>query len=113
MNQTSNLDRAGERRSFQCIVRVSWHTRSGELKTVRAKCLDISPEGARIECDQPMELRSNVYLQAPGHGLMGNASVRHCSGSGLKYIIGLLFSSAASLADQGRKRCIEKTKNEP
>ena len=75
---------------------------------VRAKCLDLSEQGARIECDQPLELHSNVYLQAPAFGLMGNASVRYCRRSGLKHVAGLLFTSAASQADRGRKRCLDQ-----
>ena len=58
--------RTGERRPFQGAVQVSWQTRSGEMKTIRAKCLDLSDQGARIECDSPIDLRTNVYLQAPG-----------------------------------------------
>jgi hypothetical protein len=98
--------RGGERRPFQGAVKVSWQTRSGEMKTIRAKCVDFSDQGARIECEQPIDFLANVYLQAPGYGLMGNASVRYCRRSGLKYIVGLLFSSAASQADQGRKHLI-------
>jgi hypothetical protein len=48
----------------------------------------------------------NVYLQAPAYGLMGNATVRYCRRSGMKHIVGLLFSSAAREAEQGRRRLI-------
>jgi|SRR5580658_8616576 hypothetical protein len=99
--------RAGERRPFQSAVMVSWQARSGETKTIRAKCLDLSEQGARIVCEHPIEFRTNVYLQAPAHGLMGNATVRYCRRSGIKHVIGLLFSSAASEADQGRRRLIQ------
>jgi hypothetical protein len=96
--------RNGERRPFQGAVQVSWQARSGETKTMRAKCLDLSEQGARIECENPLEFRSNVYLQAPAYGLMGNATVRYCRRRGIKHIVGLLFSSAAGEAEQGRKR---------
>jgi len=98
--------RSGERRPFQGTVQVSWQTRSGEIRTIRAKCVDFSDLGARIECEQPIEFLTNVYLQAPRYGLMGNASVRYCRRSGIKHIIGLLFSSPASQAEQGRKQLI-------
>jgi len=98
--------RTAERRPFQGAVQVSWQTRSGETKTIRAKCTDLSDLGARIECESPIDLRTNVYVQAPAHGLMGNATVRYCRRSGARHIVGLLFSSAASQADQGRKRLI-------
>ncbi len=73
---------------------------------MRARCVDLSPHGARVICDQPIDLRSNVFVQSPGHGQLGSASVRHCSRSGLKYSVGLLFSFTSSQADEGRKRCI-------
>jgi len=110
--QNKQSGRSGERRPFQGAVQVSWQTRSGETRIVRAKCTELSDQGAKIECEEALDLRSTVYLQAPAHGLMGNASVRYCRRSGLKHIVGLLFSSAASQADQGRKRLIQKPPGE-
>jgi len=101
--------RADERRLMNCAVQVSWTTSSGETRTLRAKCLDVSRQGARLECEQPIDLRTNVYLQAPIQGLMGNATVRYCTRAGLKYRIGLLFGSAASQAELGRKRCLSQS----
>jgi hypothetical protein len=98
--------RSDQRSPFQCPVQISWQTRSGETACVRGSCVDLSPHGARVICDQPIDLRSNVFVQSPGHGQLGNASVRHCSRFGMKYSIGLLFSSTSSQADEGRKRCI-------
>jgi hypothetical protein len=109
VQQTEDI-RAGQRRPFQGVVQVSWQARSGETKTVRAKCLDLSDQGARIECEPPIEFRTQVYLQAPAYGLMGNATVRYCRRSGIKHIVGLLFSSAAGESEQGRKRLI---RNQP
>lgn len=101
--------RKGERRPFQGTVQISWQNRSGETRTVRAKCLDVSGEGARVECECAMDFRTNVYVQAPAHGLMGNATVRYCRSSGIKHIIGLHFGSAISQAETGLKRMV----NEP
>ncbi|MGA3074009.1 MAG: hypothetical protein ABSG56_09975 [Bryobacteraceae bacterium] len=104
--------RTGERRPFLGVVQVSWQTRSGETRVIRAKCIEISDQGARIECENPIDLRTRVYLQAPAYGLMGNASVRHCRRSGIKHIVGLLFSSPAGEAEQGRKRLIRRSPGE-
>jgi hypothetical protein len=105
VERTSDI-RTGERWAFQGVVQISWQTQSGEMKTVRAKCLDLSEQGARVECESPIDFRMNVYLQAPAYGLMGNATVRYCRRSGMKHIVGLLFSSAAREAEQGRRRLI-------
>jgi hypothetical protein len=104
--------RAAERRPFQGSFQVSWQTRAGEMRTMRAKCIDLSDQGARIECELPLEPQSNVYVQAPAYGLMGNASVRYCRRSGVKHMVGLLFSSVVSQADLGRKRCLDETQAE-
>jgi hypothetical protein len=106
MNVQSGAIRNDHRRPFECPIVISWQERSGETKVIRAKCLDLSQQGARIVIDLPIEIRTSVYLQSPSHGQLGNATVRHCSRTGLKYTIGLLFSSASSQADEGRKRCI-------
>jgi hypothetical protein len=104
--------RTGERRPFHGAVQVSWQTRSGETRVIRAKCIELSDQGARIECENPIDLRTRVYLQAPAYGLMGDASVRYCRRSGIKHMVGLMFSSAAGEAEQGRKRLIRRPPGE-
>src|SRR5579871_322541 len=105
--QRSSDIRNGERHPFQGVVQISWLTRTGETKTIRAKCVDISEQGVRVECQEPLEFRSNVYIQAPAHGLMGNATVRYCRRAGMKHSVGLLFSSVAGMAEEGRKRIVQ------
>jgi|SRR5580698_2989831 hypothetical protein len=97
--------RNGQRWPFHGVVQISWQA-GGETKTIRAKCLDMSDQGARIECQQAIDFRTNVYVQAPSYGLMGNATVRYCRRSGMKHIVGLLFSSVGSQGEEGRKRLV-------
>ena len=101
--------RKENRQSLVCALQLSWQATGGETRTVRATCLDISPQGARIECSQKIGARTNVYLQAAAYGLMGNASVRYCRPNGLKYHIGLEFTWAAALAEAGRKKALRHT----
>ncbi|MGA2133959.1 MAG: PilZ domain-containing protein [Bryobacteraceae bacterium] len=98
--------RQGARHPFQGAVQISWQDQAGEKRMIRAKCLDLSDTGICILCEQPMNTRTSVYVQAPAYGLMGNATVRYCRRSGLKHTIGLMFSSATSQAETGRKRCL-------
>jgi len=100
--------RRDERILMQGAVVMSWQTPGGETHTVRGTFRDISQEGARVECSQPIAVRSNVYVQAPSYGLMGNATVRHCRRHGLKFSIGLEFSWAGALAEKGRKHILDK-----
>jgi len=104
--------RASERRTFQGTVQVLWQGRSGEVVVIRGKCLDISEQGVRIACDQPLDVRANVYLRAPAFGLMGNATVRYCRRSGTKHIVGLMFSALTSQAELGRKRCLTESQTD-
>jgi hypothetical protein len=39
---------------------------------------------------------------------MGMASIRYCNKNGMKYIVGLEFSSVFGLSDPARKKILEK-----
>ena len=96
--------RREKRYPLVCALQISWQRANGELCTTRATCREISRHGALAECGEPLVARSNVYLSAPGYGLMGNATVRYCRRKGLKFVIGLEFTWAAALAEEGRKQ---------
>jgi len=96
--------RREERYPLACALQISGQRASGESWTTRATCRDVSPHGARVECSEPLLARSSVYLSAPSFGLMGNATVRYCRRQGMKFTIGLEFTWAAALAEEGRKR---------
>jgi len=111
IGQTSQKARRAERFPLTCPVQVSWQLPSGETRAVRANCLDVSANGACIECSVPFVSRSNLYLQAPSYGLMGNASVRYCRRQGAKYRVGLEFTWAAALAEKGRISALRSTES--
>ena len=73
---------------------------------MRGACREVSLHGARVECAEPIEVRSNVYLNTVSHGLIGNATVRYCRRQGMKYVIGLQFTSTVSLAEEGKRQAI-------
>ena len=62
---------------------------AGKTKTLRARALDMSTVGARVESSEP--LTPGSYLNAPELKLMGSAIVRHCIARGFGYRIGLEF----------------------
>jgi len=98
--------RREERYPMTCALQISWQRPNGESCTVRATCREVSPHGARVECTEPLIARSSVYLSAPSFGLMGNATVRYCRRQGMKYAVGLEFTWAATLAEEGRRRAL-------
>ena|SRR5579871_1593334 len=87
-----------------CALQISWQRANGEPCSSRAICREVSLHGARVECSESIAARSNIYLSAPSYGLMGNATVRYCRRQGTKFAIGLEFTWAAALAEEGRKR---------
>ena len=94
------------RRPFEGILQVSWKDARGQVKSLSAKCLDLSAEGARLEMSVPLPPRTGITLHSAQYGVLGAASVRHCVRQALKYFIGVEFTSAMALASPGRKRCL-------
>jgi hypothetical protein len=92
------------------VLRVSWKDPHGLIKKVPAQCVDLSAEGACLETDTPIPVRSSITLESPRHGNLGTASVRHCVREALKYTIGVEFTSVLPLAQLGRRRCFEEAK---
>jgi hypothetical protein len=93
---------------FEGEIWVSWKCSRGLVQKMRAKCMDLSAEGARLLTDLPIAARTNISLTSPRHGNLGTASVRHCVREGLKYSLGVEFTSSLPLSGQGRKRCLEE-----
>lgn len=100
--------RREERHPITCAVQISWQRANGESCTTRATCREVSLHGARVECSEPLIARSSVYLSAPSYGLMGNATVRYCRRKDMTFAIGLEFTWAAALAEEGRKLIIRE-----
>ena len=98
--------RRHSRLPFETQMQLSWKDARGKLQRVRAKCLDLSAEGARLETDTPIPARTSVSLDSTRYGALGTASVRHCVRDTLKYSIGVEFTSSLPLAGSGRKRCL-------
>ena len=104
--QSGGKARREERYPVTCPVLMSWQRASGEMCSARVICREISLHGARVECSEALAARASVYLNAPSHGLLGHATVRFCRRQGTKYAVGLEFTWAAALAEEGRKRIL-------
>jgi hypothetical protein len=55
-------------------------------------CTDLSQEGMQVSSQAEIPLRSNVQFLITGSPVQGSGSVRSCTRSGAKFIIGLTFS---------------------
>jgi len=74
-------------------IQIVWQDRAGADRFVNGRTLDISPSGMRVEVSDPIDKQTYVTLQCAVLGLQGTASVRTCTRKGMKYILGLEFSS--------------------
>lgn len=101
------------RQPFETQVQVTWKDSRGQLKNIRARCVDLSDEGARLETDTPIPSRTSITITSARYGSLGTASVRHCVRHTLRYHVGVEFTSSLALAGQARKRCLDEIQLPP
>jgi hypothetical protein len=92
------MDRKGElrrhvRSASSASVRIAWRDRRGVDNFINSHTVDVSESGIRVETPVPIEKQTYVTLECSTLGLRGTASVRSCTGKGMKYVVGLEFSS--------------------
>ena len=101
-----NRMRRHTRLTCDAPMQIFWKDSHGRVQILRARCLDLSAEGARLETATPVPVRTSITLESALHGSLGSASVRHCVRNMLKYTIGVEFTSSLALAGAARKRCL-------
>jgi hypothetical protein len=80
---------------------------SGGMQRVTARCVDLSPSGARLETKDRLAIRENVLVHSEKFGRMGLASIRYCVREGMKYSVGMQFSAILRLSDPVRKKILD------
>jgi hypothetical protein len=108
MTTSKSHMRRHARLPFEAKMQMLWKDARGQVQSMRVNCLDLSAEGARLQADGPIPARTSITLDSARYGSLGTASVRHCVRQALKYSIGIEFTSALTLAAQGRRRCLEE-----
>ena len=63
---------------------------AGQL-SLAARGINMSRSGVLIETEEPLPIGSMVYVKVKELGLMGMATVRHCTPKGSKFSVGLHF----------------------
>jgi hypothetical protein len=92
MAEKGNL-RRHHRAQSRSIVQIGWKDQLGNEKYTKARILDISEAGMRVEVPERIPERSYVTLRADDLSLQGRGSVRTCHAKGIKYIVGVEFSA--------------------
>ena len=88
VSRTNN--RFYDRLPVKCRFSIYADGQAGQ-RCIVGRGINMSQSGALIEAAEPIRPKTSVYVKANGLGLMGNATVRHCTPSGSKFRIGLHF----------------------
>ncbi len=86
--------RRHHRAQARSIVQLVWKDWLGNEKYTKARTLDISESGMRLEVPERIPERSYVTLRSDELSLHGTGSVKSCHGKGIKYVVGLEFSAS-------------------
>ncbi|HTQ56613.1 MAG TPA: DnaJ domain-containing protein [Bryobacteraceae bacterium] len=84
--------RREQRRFTNAMFAISWQDARGQNHSVRARGMNVSKSGIRIESTEELAHGATVTLQAEQHELAGRATVRNCTRRGSNFVIGLEFS---------------------
>src|SRR5665213_1609393 len=81
---------------------------TGGVRRISARCTDLSASGARVETTDRFSPQSLVLVSSEQFGRMGNATVRYCRREGMRFAVGLQFTSVFGLSDPARRSILEK-----
>jgi hypothetical protein len=84
--------RREQRRFTNAMFAISWQDARGQSRSLRARGMNVSKSGIRIESTEQLDAGASVSLQAERHELTGRATVRNCTRRGSNFVIGLEFS---------------------
>jgi PilZ domain len=90
----ARLPRANHRFHDRLPVKCRFSIYTGDQtgqRCIVGRSINMSTSGALVEAPEPIRPKTLVYVNANGLGLMGSATVRHCTASGSKFRIGLHF----------------------
>jgi cytochrome c peroxidase len=92
MAEKGNL-RRHNRTQARSIVQIVWKDHLGNEKYTKARTLDVSQSGMRVEVPERIPERSYVTFRSDELSLQGTGSVRTCHGKGIKFVVGVEFSA--------------------
>ena len=101
---SSNSDDAAPRRlherlPFDGLLHLCWEERQTGKRRIKARAINRSKVGLLVEAERPIPTGTVVSVETANFTVIGRASVRHCSPSGVNYRIGLYMPDRL-LSDQ-------------
>jgi hypothetical protein len=95
-----------ERYKVDFPVFLQWQDRAGIPHRLTAQCVDLSAAGAQVEAKEQLPAQTMVLLTSECFGRMGNATVRYCRRTAMKFKIGIHFSAQLQLGDPKRQEIL-------
>jgi hypothetical protein len=89
-------------------VHLTWQEKSGTMQRATGRCVDLSPEGIKIEIRDRLETGATVLVESDEFGRMGHALVRYCRRDRMQYMAGLRFGSPYPLGDPARQKTLQR-----
>lgn len=83
--------RKSARLSYNGKISMTWSDDRGNSCSRNGDCMDISSSGLKIKVDTQIPTRTVVTVRSKELALHGSASVRSCTRTGVKYVLGLEF----------------------
>jgi hypothetical protein len=97
-----------ERYSVSFSVALGWVDKGGLVRRLNGRCVDLSPEGMKIETRDRLETGTVVTVQSDEFGRMGHATVRHVQRDKMQCLVGLKFGAAFGLGDPARRKILDR-----
>ena len=94
------------RHSASFSVSLMWQEKSGAVRRVGGRCLNLSSEGMGVDTRDRVDAGTVVLVLSDEFGRIGHATVRYCRRDGMKYAVGLKFSSAFALGGPIRSKIL-------
>jgi hypothetical protein len=95
-----------ERYEVDFPVFLSWQV-GNAVQRVTARCVNLSPSGAKLETRDRLQPRTNVLVHSEQFGRMGTASIRYCTRQAMKYEVGLQFATPFARGDPVRRKILD------
>jgi hypothetical protein len=91
MQTAMQQQRKDQRHSSNSFFALSWQDPAGQTQSARARCVNVSKSGLRLESGERLDPGATVRLEGEHHGFCGRATVRYCVRHGESFAIGLEF----------------------
>jgi hypothetical protein len=97
-----------ERFKVSFSVSLLWQEKTGEIRRIAGRCVDLSSEGMAVEVKDRVSQGTAVQVESKEFGRMGHAMVKFCRRDRMRYVIGCSFSAPFQMRDPARRMVLER-----